>query len=134
MCDGCVEKEAQPTDPDSGAATRPCKRARLAQSVIPVVDLALKDDLVVPALDAAAKNVGFLAIISHGIEAEAISRAFVAAKEFFALSEEQKLQCAAENGAYGFFPRAKAEDGADDAGLPRSRLHDVGRDAGLPRA
>jgi isopenicillin N synthase-like dioxygenase len=41
-----------------------------------------------------------------GIDAKAFSRAFEAGKAFFALPSEEKLRCAANDGAYGFFPRA----------------------------
>jgi isopenicillin N synthase-like dioxygenase len=62
-------------------------------------------------IDDACRNVGFFSIINHGVKKDLIKETLAKIKEFFYLSPEKKLECAAKkwnpkstNSYRGYFP------------------------------
>ncbi|MDW3212463.1 MAG: 2-oxoglutarate and iron-dependent oxygenase domain-containing protein [Ilumatobacteraceae bacterium] len=82
---------------------------------VPLVDLTGSDapgpdrDAVVATIAKACTDVGFLVVRGHGVADEAIREIESAAREFFALPEDEKLRCTRTGGAYrGFTPAQRS--------------------------
>ena len=82
---------------------------------VPLVDLTGSDapgperDAVVATIAKACTDVGFLVVRGHGVADEAMREIESAAREFFALPEDEKLRCTRTGGAYrGFTPAQRS--------------------------
>jgi isopenicillin N synthase-like dioxygenase len=88
----------------------------IAASAIPVIDIApiVGGDAggyrqVAKAMRSAAESIGFFYIKNHGIAAATIAAALAAAKEFFALPQEEKLAVRISDRHRGFIPIGEAK-------------------------
>ena len=58
---------------------------------IPIIDLTQSEGAIAAAIDEACREIGFLSAVGHGVPADVISDAWLAAAAFFELEEEEKL-------------------------------------------
>jgi isopenicillin N synthase-like dioxygenase len=84
-------------------------------SRVPLIDLTASDlpgperDAVVETIRRACEDVGFLVVGNHGVDASSIAGIENAAREFFALPDEEKLRCTRTGGAYrGYTPSQRS--------------------------
>ena len=73
----------------------------------PIIDLGAADDGVAGGsiagrIDDACRNIGFLAVVNHGVPDEIIEHAWDAARRFFDLPLDQKLELASDDPAYPY--------------------------------
>ena len=61
---------------------------------IPVLDFALDDRMLATRLDAAFRNIGFVALLNHGVPPAVIDALYAAANDFFDLPLAAKRQVA----------------------------------------
>jgi len=84
--------------------------AELTGIEIPIVDLSGEHAATVKAISTACTHVGFLAVVGHSVDMDLFKKGFEAARAFFHEEESFKGQFAAQEGAYGFFPRPQVND------------------------
>ena len=91
-------------------------------SLVPLVDLTAPADRVVAAIDAACRDVGFFAVTGHGVPDGLADAAWDAAREFFDLPRDEKMEVAFPSPGYpyGYSPVAYETLAASlgDGGLP----------------
>jgi isopenicillin N synthase-like dioxygenase len=89
------------------------------EASLPVVDLdALDDASAARAVRAALTGAGFLYVRGHGIDARLLERTFGAAREFFALSTEEKVRFAYTDAESNFGYQGVEGESLDPAGAP----------------
>ena len=74
---------------------------------LPIIDLSLADEEIVPQLHRALKDIGFLYIQNHGVTEALQTQLSDLAKSFFGRSESEKMTVAMEKGGLawrGYFP------------------------------
>lgn len=74
-------------------------------SVVPTIDLRAPLAAVGRRIDAACREIGFLQVVGHGLDADVEAAAWSAAHDFFALTDADKRACSIPPGdAYGYGP------------------------------
>ena len=98
---------------------------------VPIIDLAARN--AAGAIDEACREVGFFAIIGHGVSDQTLERAWRLATEFFDLPSTNKLSVKTDGAAYpyGYFPMDQESLG-DDAPPDLNESFNLGP-AHLPR-
>ena len=118
---------------ESSSARLPESR-RLNFSEVPVVDMAplvagVDDAVCVAELEHACRDVGFVYIVNHGIDAALVDDLAHEAKKFFACPDEQKESLLVDGTMRGFLPLGyRSYEGETRAGTSRQEGFWVGHD------